>query len=254
MTVRSKSIVKARTVRDADGDLDITEKIVAFWSEECRENMAGDLEMPETWRKSRADPWGAPAADSDEPAPFSRRLGHNIIRASEIRLDDAAPSHKCLDRPKIKDAFKISDSDLDGGPARAGTPGHANAHFLICFRALRTLGIIRYKISRHLGEAPKTDAREAGLSETGLSEARTRRAPGDWSRFVLNKGAIFDKNDANDPRLLKTVLGANFSFQEFDGKSVRETRRRVGENGLTKPELAPPPPKKPRGRIPRRTP
>ncbi|MDR1766144.1 MAG: IS1634 family transposase, partial [Lachnospiraceae bacterium] len=196
MTFKVKSKIRERRIKDADGNtVTITEKLICYWSKkhydrEVRENakfieylesvianpdklkdkpkkIEKFLEKTEVVRETGevVDTKTVLSIDMDKVKGYLDLIGYYTLMTSETEKPDREIINKYHGLSRIEDSFRITKSDLEGRPVRVRTPGHINAHFLICFVALTMIRLIQYRVLRHLGkDTTNEDGWESGIS------------------------------------------------------------------------------------------
>ncbi|MDR3186670.1 MAG: IS1634 family transposase [Christensenellaceae bacterium] len=238
-TFKVKSKIRTRVVKDENGrDVNITEKIVCFWSKrhydkEIHENrdlieyldkVAKNLSLAnkrpnkiceflkETLvnKKTGEVLKGASkvlAIDNVKVASCFELQGYYTLLTSEIDMPDNEIIAKYHRLSRIEDSFKIIESDLDGRPVHVRTPEHINAHFLISFVAITMMRLIQHRVLKFLGEQTQTACRNAGVSAS-----RIKKALNEFIVDVLPGGYCRIKEPNEDMQLILNSLGIVGNF------------------------------------------
>lgn len=243
-TFKSKSKVRKRTIKLEDkSTMEITEKIVCFWSKkhwekERRENqkfieyLESAIAFPDKLKDSQkkiekflkkmeidkstgevVDTATHLSLDMAKIQEYLDLMGYYTIMTSETGKTDKDIISKYHGLSRIEDSFRITKSDLEARPVFVSTPEHINAHFLTCFIALTMIRIIQHKILKHQGKTTdSTENWESGLTaeriQSALRDFRADILPGDY--FRLSKPSddlnlIFDSLGVDINLLLPTV-------------------------------------------------
>ena len=212
--------------------MEITEKIVCFWSKkhyekERRENQKfieylesviafpdklkdGQKKIEKFLQKMEVDKSTGEVVDtathlSLDMAKIQQYLdlmGYYTIMTSETGKPDKELISKYHGLSRIEDSFRITKSDLEGRPVFVSTSEHINAHFLTCFIALTMIRLIQHKILKRQGKT--TDSTENW--ESGLTAERIQSALRDFRADILT-GDYF--------RLSKPTDDLNLIFDSF---------------------------------------
>jgi transposase len=198
-----KSKIRKRAIKDENGEkVDITEKLVCYWSKkhydrEVRENakfieyLESVVRFPDKLKdKPRkiekflkkievdedtgeiVDTKTLLSVDMDKIQEYMDLLGYYTIMTSEVDKSDREIIDKYHGLSRIEDSFRITKSDLEGRPVYVSNDDHINAHFLTCFIALTMIRLIQYRILKHQG---KSTLNEEGW-ESGLTADRIKKA------------------------------------------------------------------------------
>ena len=202
-TFKVKSKIRKRAIKDENGEkVDITEKLVCYWSKkhydrEVRENakfieyLESVVRFPDKLKdKPRkiekflkkievdedtgeiVDTKTLLSVDMDKIQEYMDLLGYYTIMTSEVDKSDREIIDKYHGLSRIEDSFRITKSDLEGRPVYVSNDDHINAHFLTCFIALTMIRLIQYRILKHQG---KSTLNEEGW-ESGLTADRIKKA------------------------------------------------------------------------------
>ena len=217
-TFKVKSQIRTRKIKDADGNImEITEKIVCFWSKKHydrerheNENFIEFLESvisnpdklkdrPRKFEKflkktvvdkgtgEVLDATTTLSIDTGKVKEYLALMGYYTIITSEIDKTDAEIISKYHGLSRIEDSFRITKSDLEGRPVFVRTKEHINAHFLTCFIALTMIRLIQHRILTFQGKDSKnSDGWVSGLTaeriQSALREFRADPLPGGFYR------------------------------------------------------------------------
>ena len=248
-TFKSKSKIRKRTVKDEDGnDIEITEKIISYWSRgqylrarhdnrKFIEYLEAVIEFPDKLKdkqsklqkylvKLQVDKNTGEVVDTNQALMLDMEkiqrdmalMGYYTVMTSELDMPDGDVIDKYHGLSRIEEAFRTIKTDLEGRPVFVRNPDHINAHFLICFVALTMIRIIQYKILVHSGKETKNvRGWELGLSadkiKTALESFVADAFPG--GRFRLSK-------PTDDFKLIADAFGVN---PELRIPSERELRQ-----------------------------
>lgn len=202
-TFKVKSKIRKRTIKDENGEkVEITEKLVCFWSKkhydrEVRENakfieyLESVVKFPDKLKdKPRkiekflkkmevdeetgeiVDTKTHLSVDMDKIQEYMALLGYYTIMTSETGKSDREIIDKYHGLSRIEDSFRITKSDLEGRPVYVSNPEHINAHFLICFIALAMVRLIQYRVLKHQGkDTMNEDGWESGITADRIKKA-----------------------------------------------------------------------------------
>jgi transposase len=260
MTVKTKSIIKTRKIKDRQGNyIEVEEKIVGYWSkkfydkevhqhERTLDFLNKAIENPVTVKsltgqkerflieinvKSKTgeiinDSVKHYELDVVKLNEYEKLFGYNIVFTSETKLTDSDILGKYHGLSRIEDSFRVTKSDLEGRPIFVRTKGHINAHFLICFCSLQMIRLIQYRILKYQGkETNNIDGWEAGLSAD-----RIKKALNEWVCCVSSKGDIKLVKDSDDLLLIKSAFGVDFGFKHVNEKSIKLIKKILDDNNL----------------------
>jgi transposase len=216
-TFKVKSVIRQRNIKDADGKTrEITEKLVCYWSKkhyerEVHENekfleylysvIANPDKLKDKQKKIEnflverqidkesgeiVDTQTHLSIDVDKVQEYLDLLGYYTIMTSETEKSDHDIINKYHGLSRIEDSFRITKSNLQGRPVFVRTPGHINAHFLICFTALTMLRLIQYRILK----SQNKDTLNMDGWESGLSAERIQNALALWQADTLPGGVL----------------------------------------------------------------
>jgi len=208
-----KSKTRKRTVKGEDGiKRDITEKVVAYWSEKYAKRATKEnksflefldklLESPANFRitalqakklrcflskkmvnektgeVSAASDWKA-LIDMDKIDRYKKSFGYYQIVTSELTMDAKEVISKYRGLSQIENQFNLMKGSLGTRPLFVSNPKHVSAHLLVCMIALIVLRLIQIRIVKS-GLVPS--AAEKDVSWTmGLSGERVQAALNKW--------------------------------------------------------------------------
>jgi len=235
MTFKHKSEIRKRKIRDEGGrEVEITEKIVCYWSKkhydrETRDNaafirylksvMANPDKLKDKPRKIEKflrktvydketgeilkNAGTKLCIDEEKVQDYIDSLGYYTVMTSEIEKSDREIIDRYHGLSRIEDSFRITKSDLEGRPVYVSNPGHINAHFLICFIALTMIRLIQHRILLHQG---KGTASKGGW-ESGLSAERIQAALDSWQADLLPGGYYRLSKPGDDLKLILNAFG-----------------------------------------------
>jgi hypothetical protein len=232
-TFKVKSEIRKRKVQREDGTyMEITEKLVCFWSrkhyeKERHENkkfieyLESVIAFPDKLKdkekkiekylkkmeidKSTGEVIETAthlSLDMEKIQEYLDLMGYYTIMTSEIHMSDDEIISKYSGLSRIEDSFRITKSDLEGRPVFVRTPEHINAHFLTCFISLTMIRLIQHKILKHLGK--KTNSTKSW--ESGLSAERIQKALNDWCADPMPGGYYRFTEPAEDLILIFNAL------------------------------------------------
>lgn len=219
-TFKVKSKIRNRTVKDENGEkLEITEKLICFWSKkhyerELKENakfieyLESVIRFPDKLKdkpkkiekylkKMEVDKETGEIVDTktylsidmDKVKEYTNLLGYYTIMTSETNKSDRDIINNYNGLSRIEDSFRITKSDLEGRPVYVSNPDHINAHFLICFIALTMIRLIQYKVLIYQGkDTMNENGWESGITAEKIKEAlvgfRADALPGGYYRIT----------------------------------------------------------------------
>ncbi|MDR1328405.1 MAG: hypothetical protein LBK23_02240, partial [Oscillospiraceae bacterium] len=140
--------------------------------------------------------------DFDKVAEYRESMGCYQIVTSELALDALDVIGKYHGLTQIGDQFRVMKGDLETRPIFVRSPGHVDAHLLICMIALVALRLIQKRIVR--SGLVKVDPDTYWSS--GLNGRRIQQALRKWKVDTL-PGGLYRFLDVDDPGL-KLTLGA----------------------------------------------
>ena len=234
-----KSKIRKRKVKGEDGETrEITEKVVAYWSEKfanraIKENKSF-LEFLDKLLKSPANfritalqakklrgflskkivnektgevlsssEWRA-LVDINKIDMYKKSFGYYQIVTSELTMDSKDIIDKYRGLSQIENQFNLMKGSLETRPLYVRNPDHIRAHLLICMIALTVMRIIQNKIVKS-GLVPT--AVEKDVSWTmGLSGERVQDALNKWQVDKM-PSEYFRFMNIDDPDL-KLILDA----------------------------------------------
>jgi transposase len=202
-TFKVKSQIRRRRVRKPDGSmLEITEKLVCYWSKkhyerERHENVKfmeyldAVIDNPDKLKDRQAkiskflkktdidkktgevvDTHTGLSVDMEKVQQYLDLMGYYTLMTSETEMPDHEVIHKYHGLSRIEDSFRIIKSDLEGRPVYVRTPEHINAHFLICFIALTMVRLIQHRVLKYQGK----DTLNGNGWESGVTAERIQKA------------------------------------------------------------------------------
>lgn len=235
-TFKVKSKIRKRTIKDENGEkVDITEKLVCYWSKkhydrEVRENakfieyLESVVKFPDKLKdkprkiekflkKTEIDEGTGEIVDTktllsvdmDKIQEYMNLLGYYTIMTSETDKSDRETIDKYHGLSRIEDSFRITKSDLEGRPVYVSKEDHINAHFLTCFIALTMVRLIQYKVLKHQG---KSTMNEDGW-ESGLTADRIKKALAGFQADLQPGGFYRLTRPTDDMKLILGSYGIN---------------------------------------------
>ena len=208
-----KSRIQKRRAKGEDGQMhEITEKVVAYWSEKYAKRAAKEnksflefldrlLESPSSFRitalqakslrgflskkmvnektgeiSSSLD-WKA-LVDMDKIETYKKSFGYYQIVTSELTMDTLEVIGKYRGLSQIENQFRLMKGSLEARPLYVRNPDHISAHLLVCMIALVVMRMIQSRIVKS-GLVPS--ASDKAVSWTmGLSGERIQAALNKW--------------------------------------------------------------------------
>jgi len=238
-TFKVKSQIRTRKVkRDNDTTMEITEKLVCYWSkkhyEKERHENAKFIEYldsvvanPDKLKdktkkiekfldkivvdKKTGEVVKAATSlkiDMAKVQEYLDLMGFYTIMTSEIDKSDDEIINKYHGLSRIEDSFRITKSDLEGRPVFVRTPEHINAHFLTCFISLTLIRLIQYKILKYQGK----DTKNSDGWESGLSADRIQYALTNWIADPMPGGYFRTSKPSDDLSLILHAFSINFDL------------------------------------------
>ena len=233
-TFKVKSQIRKRTIKDeSGGKVDITEKLICYWSKkhydrEVRENakfieyLESVVKFPdklkdkprkiEKFLKKREvdeatgeimDTKTVLSVDMDKIQEYMNLLGYYTIMTSETNKNDREIISKYHGLSRIEDSFRITKSDLEGRPVYVSSEDHINAHFLVCFIALTMIRLIQYRVLKYQG---KSTLNEDGW-EAGITADRIRKALASFQSDLQPGGLCRLTQPTDDMKLILESFG-----------------------------------------------
>ena len=250
-TFKVKSKIRKRTIeREDKTKMEITEKIVCFWSKnhydrERHENkkfleyLESVIAFPDKLKdkqkkiekflqkmeveKSTGEVVNTAthlSLDMDKICEYLNLMGYYTIMTSEIDKTDEEIISKYHGLSRIEDSFRITKSDLEGRPVFVHTPAHINAHFLICFISLTMIRLIQHKILIYQGK--KTNSTEKW--ESGLSAERIQAALREWKADPLPGGYFRMTKPSDDLLLIFNALNICCDFSIASASQLHQLK------------------------------
>ena len=253
-----KSKIRKRKVQDENGEKhEITEKVVAYWSEKyairaVKENQSflefldKLIESPANFRitalqakKLRAflskkmvnektgeisssSEWRA-LVDMDKIDRYKRSFGFYQIVTSELTMDSKEVISKYRGLSQIENQFNLMKGSLETKPLFVRNPKHISAHLLICMIALTVLRIIQNKIVKS-GLVPT--AAEKDVSWTmGLGGERVQAALNKWQVDKMPSDYYrFMNIDDPDLKLILDAFNINIPVKLFKRAELKQIK------------------------------
>lgn len=251
---KCKSKIVTRKIKDENGQmLDITEKVVCYWSKKFYEREKYENEsFLETLQKYIDNPASIKCEkgklkqfiveyDVDEQTgellnskkiqqinlekamEYCELMGYYMIVSSEVDKSEAEIIETYRGLTRIEDAFRITKSDLKARPVFVKTDEHINAHFLICFIALTMIRIIQCKILEYQGK--KTS--NAFDWESGLSASRIQKALQDFMADELPQGYYRVSKKTDDLNLILNAFGIDHELRLPSLSDIKQYRFQI---------------------------
>jgi transposase len=210
---KHKSKIRKRKVKGEDGETrEITEKVVAYWSEKYAKRAIKEnqsfleflnklIDSPQNFRitalqakklrgflskkmvnektgeVSSASDWKA-MLDMKKIEEYRKSFGYYQIVTSELTMDTKDVISKYRGLSQIEKQFNIMKGSLETRPLFVRDPKHVSAHLLICMIALTVLRIIQNRIAKS-GLVPSAEEKEVSWI-VGLSGERVQDALNKW--------------------------------------------------------------------------
>jgi transposase len=253
-TFKLKSKVRTRTVTDEEGNsVKVREKLICYWSEKQYEHALHETRKfveylnevakhPDKLKdkqgklqkylvKTVADKETGEVVetvahlslDTDKIEEDLALMGYYTVMTSETDMDDHEVIDKYHGLSRIEAAFRITKSDLEGRPVFVKTPGHINAHFLICFIALTMVKLIQHKILKHQG---KTTNGTRGW-EMGLPADRIQSALSGFNADPFPGGYFRLSKISDDLALIAAAVGVDLSLKIPTLSDIRTLKRLI---------------------------
>jgi len=236
-TFKVKSQIRTRKIKRDDDDttMEITEKLVCYWSKKHYEKeryengkfieyLNSVIANPDKLKdktkkiekfldKMTVDKNTGEVIKSDtvlsidmtKVKEYLDLMGFYTIMTSEVDKSDDEIINKYHGLSRIEDSFRITKSDLEGRPVFVRTPEHINAHFLTCFIALTMIRLIQYKILKFQGK----DTKNSDGWESGLSANRIQNALLNWTADLLSGDFYRTTKPTDDLLLIFSAFGIN---------------------------------------------
>jgi transposase len=250
-TFKVKSMIRKRKIKDTEGKrVEITEKLVCYWSkkhyeramkenakfieylESVIENPGKLKEKPRKIEKflkkveitketgEAVKTMTRLSIDEKKMQEYLDLLGYYTLMTSEIEKTEGEIINKYHGLSRIEDSFRITKSDLEGRPVYVRTPGHINAHFLVCFIALTILRLIQYRVLKFQGkDTQNEDSWESGVTadriKVALGSFQADALPGGYHRLIM-------PND--DMRLILESIGMNTDLRLPTASELRRLK------------------------------
>jgi transposase len=233
-TFKVKSMIRKRKIKDANGNcVEITEKLVCFWSQkhydrEMKENtkfveylesvarnpdkLKDKPRKIEKFLKKTEIVKGTGevvktvtrlSVDEKKVQEYLNLLGYYTLMTSEVEKTEQEIINKYHGLSRIEDSFRITKSDLEGRPVYVRTQEHINAHFLICFIALTMIRLIQYRVLKFQGKSTRND----DGWESGITAGRIKEALGSFQADALPGGYHRITRPNDDMRLILESMG-----------------------------------------------
>ena len=253
-----KSKIRKRKVKGEDGETrEITEKVVAYWSEKYANRAIKEsksflefldklLESPANFRitalqakKLRgflskkivnektgevlsSSQWRA-LVDINKIDMFKKSFGYYQIVTSELTMDPKEVITKYRGLSQIENQFNIMKGSLETRPLFVRSPEHVRAHLLVCMIALTVLRIIQNKIAKS-GLVPT--AAEKDVSWTmGLSGERVQDALNKWQVDKMPSDYYrFMNIDDPDLKLILDAFEINIPLKLFKRADLKQIK------------------------------
>jgi transposase len=255
-TFKVKSKIRVRKIKDADGNtVTIKEKLICYWSRkhydrEVRENakfieyldsvIANPDKLKDKPKKIEqflaktevvketgeiVDTKTLLSIDTEKVKEYMDLLGYYTLMTSEVKKTDREIISKYHGLSRIEDSFRITKSDLDGRPVFVRTPGHINAHFLVCFIALTMIRLIQYRVLKHQG---KNTLNDDGW-ESGVTAERIKEALCSFQADALPGGYYRLTKPNDDMRLIFESMGVDADLRLPIAAEIRQLKKAIDD-------------------------
>ena len=259
---KHKAKIRKRTVKDENGEKrEITEKVVAYWSEKyakraARENksflefldklvespanfritalqakrlrgfLSKDIVNKKTGEILSSSEWRA-MIDIDKIEAYKQSFGYYQIVTSELTMDTKDIIKKYRGLSQIENQFNIMKGSLDTRPLYVRDPKHISAHLLICMIALTVMRIIQNRIVK---AGLVRSAAEKNVSWTmGLNGERVQDALNKWQVDKLRSDQYrFMNIDDPDLKLILDAFGINIPLRLFRRAELKQIKTAIG--------------------------
>ena len=258
---KHKAKIMKRKVKNENGESrEITEKVVAYWSEKyakraAKENksflefldklcqhpsnfrvtalqakklrafMSRDIVNAKTGEVLSSSEWRA-LVDMDKIEAYKKSFGYYQIVTSELTMDTKAVIDKYHGLSQIEKQFNIMKGSLETRPLYVRDPKHVSAHLLICMIALTVLRVIQIRIVKS-GLVRSAD--EKNVSWTmGLSGERVRDALNKWQVDKLPSDLYrFMNVDDADLKLILDAFGIKIPLKFFRRVELKQIKSSI---------------------------
>jgi transposase len=258
-TFMYKSKIRTRIVKDENSIAhSLTEKVVSYWSfshwlrdkEENRsflEYLDKVREHPDKLKdkpkkiekyltKTQIDSDTGEVLDTktvygineEKLAQDQALWGYYTLLTSEVDMPDCEIIDRYKGLSRIEDAFRTTKTDLEGRPVYVRTPGHINAHFLVCFIALTMIRLIQMRILAYLGRDPEARKRWS----TGLSAERIKTALFNFKADAMPNGYFRTTRPDGDLQLIFESLGIDIDLCIPTLEQMRRFRFKILKGGF----------------------
>jgi len=253
-----KSKIRKRKVKGDDGETrEITEKVVAYWSEKFANRAVKEnksflefldklLESPANFRitalqakKLRgflskkivnektgevlsSSEWSA-LVDLNKIDMYKKSFGYYQIVTSELTMDSKDIIDKYRGLSQIENQFRIMKGDLSTRPLFVRDPEHIRAHLLVCMIALTIMRIIQNKIARS-GLVPTAEEKDVSWT-LGLSGERVQDALNKWQVDKMPSDYYrFMNIDDPDLKLILDAFEINIPLKLFKRADLKQIK------------------------------
>jgi len=253
-----KTKIRKRKVKGEDGETrEITEKVVAYWSEKYANRAIKEnksflefldklIESPANFRitalqakklrcflskkmvnektgeVSSASEWRA-LVDMNKIDTYKKSFGFYQIVTSELTMDSKEVIRKYRGLSRIENQFALMKGSLETRPLFVRSPEHIRAHLLICMIALTVMRIIQNKIVKS-GLVPTTADKDVSWT-MGLSGERVQDALNKWQVDKMPSDYYrFMNIDDPDLKLILDAFEINIPIKLFKRAELKQIK------------------------------
>jgi transposase len=255
---KHKAGIRKRKVQGEDGvKREITEKVVAYWSEKyakraMKENqsflefldklaqspasfrvtalqakrlrgfLSKDIVNKKTGEVLSSSEWKA-IVDMDKIETYKKSFGYYQIVTSELTMDTKDIIAKYRGLSQIENQFNIMKGSLETRPLFVRNPKHISAHLLICMIALTVLRLIQIRIVKS-GVVPSAVEKDVAWT-MGLSGERVQDALNKWQVDKLPSDYYrFMNVEDPDLKLILDALDINIPLKLFKRAELKKIK------------------------------
>jgi len=255
---KHKTKIRKRKVQGEDGvKREITEKVVAYWSEKYAKRAIKEnqsflefldklLESPANFRitalqakklrcflskkivnektgeVSSSSEWRA-LVDMNKIDMYKKSFGYYQIVTSELTMDTKDVISKYRGLSQIENQFNLMKGSLETRPLYVRNPDHVRAHLLICMIALTVLRIIQNRIVKS-GLVPTAAEKDVSWS-MGLSGERVQAALNKWQVDKMPSELFrFMNIDDHDLKLILDAFEINIPVKLFKRAELKQIK------------------------------
>jgi len=253
-----KTKIRKRKVKGEDGETrEITEKVVAYWSEKYAKRAIKEnksflefldklLESPANFRItalqakklrcflskkmvndktgeiSSASEWRA-LVDMNKIDMYKKSFGFYQIVTSELKMDSKEVIRIYRGLSQIENQFNLMKGSLETRPLYVRNPEHIRAHLLICMIALTVMRIIQNKIVKS-SLVPSAEDKDVSWT-MGLSGERVQAALNKWQADKMPSDYYrFMNIDDPDLKLILDAFEINIPIKLFKRAELKQIK------------------------------